>query len=60
MGIGGAAGDDEEVSGVGNAGEIEEDDVGGLEVEGERSSALGGGERREWSSTGPFGDRSGI
>src|SRR5687767_7457368 len=46
VGIRGAAGNDEEVGGVGNAGKIEEDDVGGLEVQGEGSSALGGGERR--------------
>src|SRR5688572_16023543 len=46
MGIGGAAGDDEEVSGVGNTGEIEEDDVGSLEVQRERGGSLSGGERR--------------
>src|SRR5688500_4068057 len=57
MGIGGPAGDDEEVSGVGNAGEIEEDDVGSLEVQSERGSALGGGERRggrRLGHSGPF------
>jgi hypothetical protein len=57
MGVGGAAGDDEEVGGVGNAGKIEKDDVGGFEVQGECSSALRGGERRSGrrlGHSGPF------
>ena len=44
--IGGPAGNDEKVGGVGDARKVEEDDVSGLQIVRECGSPLGGRERR--------------